>query len=86
MRVDGRPVYRYVGSLERIVRTYEAVKAGSTVNRVKRVMRTKDLRYLARMIADNLMETLKKENIGEWGSGRDLNPGPRGPQPRALPG
>ncbi len=85
-RVSGKPIYRYVGPLEEIVRTYEALKAGLTVNHTKRVMRAKDLKRLASYIVDNLIEALKKENISKWGSGRDLNPGPRGPQPRALPG
>ena len=85
-RVSGKPVYRYVGPLEEVVRVYEAVKAGITVNHTKRVMRTKDLRRLARMIADNLMEVLKNPDDACWWARGDSNPGPPGYQPGAPPG
>ena len=78
-RVSGKPIYKYVGPLEEIVRTYEALKAGLTVNRV---FRAKDLRRLSRYIVDNLMEELKKV----WWARGDLNPGPPGYEPGALPG
>ena len=86
VRIDGKPTYKYVGPLEEIVRTYQALKAGLTVNHTKRVMRAKDLKRLASYIVDNLIEALKKENNSGWWTGRDLNPGPRGCKPRALPG
>ncbi len=78
VRVNGKPIVRYVAPLEVLVRTYEAVQAGITVNQA---WKPRTLRRLALYIVDNLMENLR----GRWGSGRDLNPGPRGPQPRALP-
>ena len=78
VRVNGRAVEKYIGPLEEIVRTYQALKAQITV--IGRV-RTKDLRPLAQYIADNLMENLKEA----WSRGRDLNPGPPPYQGGALP-
>ncbi len=38
------------------------------------------------LIIDMTEESMNRGSSEVWGSGRDLNPGPRGPQPRALPG
>ena len=58
VKVDGKPITKYVGPLEEIVRTYQALKAGITVNHT---MRTRQLRRLAQYIVDNLMEKLKED-------------------------
>ena len=83
VRIDGKPTYKYVGPLEEIVRTYQALKAGLTVNCV---LRTKDLRRLSQYIVVNLMEALKSENNDVWCRRGDLNPRHPGLQPGALPG
>ncbi len=85
-RVGGKVVTKYVGPLEEIVRTYQLIRLRGQVN--YRFTR-KDLRRLAKEIAKsvvNSMRNLSRENVGVWWTGRDLNPGPRGCQPRALPG
>ena len=58
VKVDGKPITRYIGPLEEIVRTYQTLKAGITVNHT---MRTRQLRRLAQYIVDNLMEKLRED-------------------------
>ena len=74
VRVNGKPIVKYVGPLEEIVRAYEALKAGLTVNQA---WKPRELRRLAQYIVDNLMG---KGKAGWW-TGRDLNPGPLGCKP-----
>ncbi len=75
----GKRIVKYVGPLEAMVRTYQALNAGITVNHK---LTRKELRKLAEYIVDNLTHKRRKG----WWTGRDLNPGPPGCQPGALPG
>jgi len=74
VRINGKPIVRYVAPLEVLVRTYEAVQAGITVNQA---WKPRTLRRLASYIVDNLMRNSK----AGWWTGRDLNPGPLGCKP-----
>ncbi len=85
---DGRKLTLYIGPLEEMVRLYQAKQAELTVN--SRIP-PRVLRRLGDYIVVNLLEKLEEKTEQEgfeeglWGRRRDLNPGPRGPQPRALP-
>ncbi len=85
-RVGGKVVTKYVGPLEEIVRLYQIAKLKGQVNyRLSR----KDLKFIAKEIAKSVVNSLRnlsEESMVVWWTGRDLNPGPRGCQPRALPG
>ncbi len=81
-RVNGKAVTKYVGPLEEMVRTYQALKAGLTVNHT---MKRKDLRMLAKYIASSVVNLMKSEPSSKWARG-DLNPRPPGYQPGAPPG
>ncbi len=79
----GKRIVKYVGPLEAMVRTYQALNAGITVNHK---LTRKELRKLAEYIVDNLTHKHRKQQREEWWTGRDLNPGPPGCKPGALPG
>ena len=82
VRINGKPIVKYIGPLEEIVRTYQALKAGITVNhRWKR----REIKALSTHIVDNLMENLGTF-VDLWCRRGDLNPGHPGLQPGALPG
>ncbi len=81
VRINGRPIVKYIGPLEEIVRTYQALKAGITVNHR---LKSREIRALSTHIVDNLMKNIQKMRA-LWWTGRDLNPGPLGCQPSALP-
>ena len=86
---DGRKLTLYIGPLEEMVRLYQARQAELTVN--SRIP-PRVLRRLGDYIVVNLLEKLeeKREQHPErrqvWWTGRDLNPGPLGCKPSALPG
>ena len=58
-----RYVVKYIGSLEEIVRTYQAFKAGLIVNQANRVFKRSQLKQLAEMIVDNFLQKQGEEYI-----------------------
>jgi len=53
---DGAVVEKYVGSLEEIVRLYQATKASYDSDRGYQRLKPRELKRIAQCIADNLME------------------------------
>ncbi len=94
-RVDGKVVTLYVGSLEEIVRTYQAVKSGVRVNYKltrREIHRIAD--YISKRVVEAVVNSIRsmEEQLGNaiesstilWCGGWDLNPRrptPSGPQP-----
>ena len=72
VRINGKPIVKYVGPLEEIVRTYQALRAGITVNHR---LKSREIRALSTHIVDNLMKNIQKTMNFWWARG-DSNPGP----------
>ncbi len=80
VRVNGKPVTKYIGPLEEMARLYQAVKyrVVNDASVVNYRITPRLLRRLAKAIADDVVNSLnKKQNkTSYWWARGDLNPGP----------
>jgi len=73
VRINGKPIVKYVGLLEEIVRAYQALKAGITFNQR---LKSREIRALSTHIVDNLMKKHSEKTLSLWWARGDSNPGP----------
>ena len=85
---NGYVATRYIAPLEKLVREYQARLVVNSGTKVNYTLRPRQIRRLAQLIAEDVVNLLQKNQNNEkvWWTGRDLNPGPLGCKPSALPG
>ena len=87
-KVGDKVITKYIAPLETLVRYYQLKKVVNDDALVNYRLTPRKLRMLAQELAKevvNLMESNEKETPVLWWTGRDLNPGPLGCKPSALP-
>ncbi len=84
-KINGRVVTRYIGPLKKITRKWQAARVVNSNGAVNYQLHPRVLRKLESTLVKEVVNFLENR-LGEWWTGRDLNPGPLGCQPSALPG